>query len=342
MLPGVVFYLSTFYKRSELASRVGVFYAAASISGAFSGLIAYGVFHIDHPRYHSWQFLFWIEGAATVMFATFAWFWLPRSTSTWWALTEREKVLARVRILSDSSISVDEKLDITDAFRPLKDPVYWVWGAISFSLGVPLASVNNFLPQIVHSMGYSTVKTNLYTVAPNVAATVALLALTFSSDHFRERSIHISIALSTTIVGFIVLGAIDPVAKKDVAYFACFLIAMGAFAPSVLVASWYSNNTLSESRRAVTAAVMVALANSAGLISTNVFRAKDEPKYTPALITSAIFGATCLCLTLALGMYQRWENRRRNREQGVNLRAQDVETEALGRGKDAPAFRYMY
>jgi len=26
MLPGVVFYLSTFYKRNELASRVGVFY----------------------------------------------------------------------------------------------------------------------------------------------------------------------------------------------------------------------------------------------------------------------------------------------------------------------------
>ncbi|KAF8971339.1 hypothetical protein BDZ97DRAFT_2054615 [Flammula alnicola] len=56
MLPGVVFYLSTFYKRNELASRVGLFYgsvifnplnrdqrfltsyiAASSISGAFSG-----------------------------------------------------------------------------------------------------------------------------------------------------------------------------------------------------------------------------------------------------------------------------------------------------------------
>jgi hypothetical protein len=37
-----VYYLSTFYKRNELASRVGVFYAAASIAGAFSGLIAYG------------------------------------------------------------------------------------------------------------------------------------------------------------------------------------------------------------------------------------------------------------------------------------------------------------
>lgn len=55
ILPSVVFYLSTFYKRNELASRIGLFYgnnvslassaalnlrkAAASISGAFSGLL---------------------------------------------------------------------------------------------------------------------------------------------------------------------------------------------------------------------------------------------------------------------------------------------------------------
>lgn len=57
MLPGVLFYLSTFYKRNELASRLGVFYgndvslesvffppdilplstAMSAISGAFSG-----------------------------------------------------------------------------------------------------------------------------------------------------------------------------------------------------------------------------------------------------------------------------------------------------------------
>jgi hypothetical protein len=68
-----------------------------------------------------------------------------------------------------------------------------------------------------------------------------------------------------------------------------------------------SNNTNQESRRAVVAAVMgayqsrpptstsnqldfpvylVAFANSAGLISTNVFRAQDEPRYIPALATS--------------------------------------------------------
>lgn len=342
MLPGVVFYLSTFYKRNELASRIGLFYAASSISGAFSGLIAFGVFQIKNLKHHGWQYLFWIEGASTVCFAIFAYFWLPRSPSTWWLLSDREKTVARARILADSSVTVDENLNIRDAFRPLKDPLYWTWALISLSFGVPLASVNNFLPQIVGSLGYSTIRTNLFTVAPNVVGTVAVLALTFSSDYFRERSIHICIPLATALIGFVILGSINPLERQGVAYFACFLLTTGAFAPSVLVSAWYSNNTPRESRRAVVAAVMVALANSSGLISTNVFRAQDEPKYVPALATSAAFGGVCLILVSSMGIYMRIENRRRNKVQGVNITAADIDTQILGEGAKSPSFRYMY
>ncbi|KAF8898781.1 major facilitator superfamily domain-containing protein [Infundibulicybe gibba] len=299
-----VFYLSTFYKRNELASRVGIFYVA--IRDLYLGLIAFGVFHINHPKVHSWQFLFWIEGAGTMLFAFFALLWLPRSPSTWKLLNEREKSIAKTRILTDSSVQVDERLDIRDAFRPFQDPMYWVWALINLSFGVPLASVNNFLPQIVASLGYSTIRTNLLTVAPNIVGTVALLLITFSSDHFRERSFHIC--------------------HRHTAYFACFLLTMGAFAPSVLVSAWYSNNTPHESRRAVVAAVMVAIANSSGLISTNVFRAQDEPKYIPAA-----FGGLCLVLVASTGIYMRRKNNERNEAQGVNITAADVQTDALAK-----------
>ncbi|KAF9076258.1 MFS general substrate transporter [Rhodocollybia butyracea] len=342
MLPGVVYYLSTFYKRGELASRVGLFYAAASIAGAFSGLIAFGVFHINNPKHRSWQYLFWVEGSGTIAFALFAFFWLPRSSDTWWILTEEEKSLARRRILEDSSVEIDEKFSFRDAFKPFKNPLYWVWALISVSLGVPLASVNNFLPQIVASLGLSTIKTNLYTVAPNVVGTAVLLVLTFSSDYFRERSIHIAIPLAVTLIGFVLLGCIDPIAHRAVAYFACFLLTAGASAPSVLVATWYNNNTPQESKRAVVTAVMIALANASGLISTNVFIAKDAPKYVPALATSAAFGGLCLILVICTGTWMRWENRKRNQIQGITLTARDIPTETLGEGPSNPEFRYMY
>ncbi|KAJ7900312.1 major facilitator superfamily domain-containing protein [Mycena olivaceomarginata] len=299
MLPAVVYYLSTFYKRNELASRVGVFYAAASIAGAFSGLIAYG--------------------AGTVFFAILAWFWLPRAPATWSFLTPRQKEIARSRILADSSVEIDEKVNIADAFAPFKSGLYWIWILIR----VPLASVNNFLPQIIAGFHYSTVKTNLYTVAPNILGTVALLLLTFSSDYFRERSIRECIPLATGITGFLILRFIDVLEHLHVAYFACFLITMGAFAPSVLVSYSFPRS-------------------AAGLISTNVFRAQDEPRYIPALATSAAFGGFCFILVAGTGIWMRYENAKRNRAQGVNLSAQDVDTSTLRDGPSNPSFRYMY
>lgn len=42
--PLVIYYLTTFYRRGELARRLALFYAASNIANAFSGLLAFGVF----------------------------------------------------------------------------------------------------------------------------------------------------------------------------------------------------------------------------------------------------------------------------------------------------------
>lgn len=38
LLPGMVLYLSGLYTRQEMALRIGIFYTAASLSGAFGGM----------------------------------------------------------------------------------------------------------------------------------------------------------------------------------------------------------------------------------------------------------------------------------------------------------------
>jgi len=51
--PGVIFYLTTFCKRRELASRLSLYYAASQIAAAFTGLLAFGVFQI-HGYIYGW------------------------------------------------------------------------------------------------------------------------------------------------------------------------------------------------------------------------------------------------------------------------------------------------
>jgi sugar phosphate permease len=41
LFPGVCYYLSMWYKRSERQYRIALFFSAASLAGAFGGILAY-------------------------------------------------------------------------------------------------------------------------------------------------------------------------------------------------------------------------------------------------------------------------------------------------------------
>lgn len=43
LYPGVAYYLTMWYCTDEMAFRQGLFFSAASVAGAFSGLLAYGI-----------------------------------------------------------------------------------------------------------------------------------------------------------------------------------------------------------------------------------------------------------------------------------------------------------
>jgi 4-amino-4-deoxy-L-arabinose transferase-like glycosyltransferase len=207
---------------------------------------------------------------------------------------------------------------------------------------VPLYSVSNFLPQIVARLGFSTVKTNLYTVAPNVVGSVFCVAVAFSSDHFRERSLHLAGCMAITFVGFVILAAIDIEQNVAVGYFCCFLVAAGAYISSPLLATWYNNNTPDENQRAILTPVLVATANAMGLVSSNIFRPQDAPNYVLASIVTAAFGGVGVVVTLCVGFYMRMDNRRRNIASGVIMKSGDVETSKLTAPfhKD-PGWRWM-
>lgn len=340
--PGIIYYLTSFYRRGELARRLSIFYAAANIANAFSGLLSYGVFQINNPHLHGWQILFLVEGSCTVCLSVIAYIYLPRSVETAKFFTEEERKCAIHRISTDSSALRNEKLSLRDAVKVFKHPVAIAWMFVEICIGVPINSINNWFPQIISVLGKSTVETNLYTVAPNVWGAVSLIIISFSSDFLKIRSLFICIAVLATLIGFAVFGAIDIENNLLVAYFSCFLMTTGTSAASVLTSTWYNNNTPNENRRIVISSVGVPLANAAGLISTNIFRPQDAPKYVPALGITAGFGGLAIVLVSFIVLFMAYDNRRRNRMQGVNLTFRDVPTSELREGPSNPNYRWMY
>ena len=340
--PLVIYYLTMFYRRSELARRLAIFYAASNIANAFSGLIAFGVFQIKHSPLPNWRYLFIIEGGATVLFAVFAYWYLPRSAAEARFLSEDEKALAFHRIQVDSSAVVNEKFRFREALGVFKHPTSYIFLCIEICLGVPIQGVALFMPQIIARLGFSTVKTNLYTVAPNITGAVMLLVLAFCSDGARLRSPFIVLGFLLTFCGFIIYAAIDDVeGQLHLAYYATFMMTWGTSAPSVLLSTWYNNNIAHEGRRVLLTSIGVPLANLMGLVSSNVFRKEDAPKYEPALITVSCFGAVGACLAGSLGLYMWIDNQRRDRRAGVKVKARVVPTERLRDGPQSAEFRWF-
>lgn len=339
--PLVIYYLTTFYRRGELARRLAIFYAASNIANAFSGLLAVGVFHITNTRLYPWRYLFLIEGSLTFLFAIFTFFYLPGSATTAKFLNSEEKKLAYHRIQVDSSSIVNEKFNLNDSLKIFRQPTTYAFLAIEICLGVPLQSVSLFLPQIVARLGYSTIKTNLYTVAPNISGAVMLLILAFSSDFTRRRGPFIVLGFLFTFLGFIIYVSIDVLHHKNIAYFATFMMCWGTSAPSVLLSTWYNNNIPHEGRRVVLTSVGVPLANVMGLVSSNIFTNQTAPKYIPALATTAAFGATGACIAGSLAIFMVLDNKRRDRKLGRKLDIKDVPTEMLRDGPSVPEFRWF-
>ena len=271
----------------------------------------------------------------------FAFFYLPQSAATAHFLNPEEQSLAYTRIHTDSSSVVNEPYDLRTALTIFTIPASYAWLIIGVCVGVPLQSVSLFLPQIVARLGYSTVKTNLYTVAPNVSGAVVLLILAFASDAAKIRFPFVGLGFALTFIGFIIYATIDVEAQLHVAYFATFMMTWGTSAPSVVLSTWYNNNIAHEGRRITFTAFAVPLANLMGVVSSNIFQNKDAPKYIPALATTAAFGVLGCCLTFLLGMYMVRDNRRRNRKQGIELKARDVPTSKLREGPKSEDFRWL-
>ena len=112
------------------------------------------------------------------------------------------------------------------------------------------------------------------------------------------------------------------------------MMTWGTAASSVILDVWYYNNIADENRHVMLTSVGVPEANIMSIVSTNIFLNQDAPKYIPALATTVAFDVCGFVLTLLLGAWILMDNHKRDRKQGVVVRAKDISTEKL---KDGPA-----
>ena len=67
LFPGVAYYITLWYRRHETGFRMAIFFSAATLAGAFGGLLATGISSMDglggRP---GWSWIFIVEGLVTI------------------------------------------------------------------------------------------------------------------------------------------------------------------------------------------------------------------------------------------------------------------------------------
>lgn len=105
------YYLTMWYCRHEIQLRTAMFFSAASIAGAFSGLLAFAIAKMDGVGgLEGWRWIFILEGIATVVVAVFSFFLLYDFPETAGFLTEEERefVVYRLKYQGQKPIEGDE------------------------------------------------------------------------------------------------------------------------------------------------------------------------------------------------------------------------------------------
>ncbi|KAF2186307.1 MFS general substrate transporter [Zopfia rhizophila CBS 207.26] len=348
--PAATFLLTLWYRRYEVQRRMAVFYVAASLSGAFSGLLAYAIQKLDgRAGLAGWQWIFLIEGLIPVAISLVIWRVLPDSPETARFLTPEERALLVNRLAGDTGsghgkVTNQDKIKMHHIKAAFKD--WKIWGGVVIFWGntVGVYGFTATVPTVINELGYSAANAQLLTIPIYVFASILTIVFAWWSDYRRTRSPFIIAGFTIAACGFIAQLAIPHPRYPGLTYGFLFPVAGGLYCPFICLVSWIANNLAPSSKRAVGMALLISVGNMGGIMGSNIYLEREKPKYR----TGFGMSLTMSCLSIVMTFVLRWGYGRSNakrerllREEGEkNIKSRYTEQELLDLGDRNPFFRY--
>ncbi|KAF8496048.1 MFS general substrate transporter [Gautieria morchelliformis] len=308
--PGAIYLLSRWYTRKELAFRSAILYCGLLISNAFGSLMAAGILgNMEGMRgIRAWRWLFFIEGAITVVVGLMTLFVLPDYPHNTRWLSPAESRLAQVRLAEEAGEADNDgvgdsawaglKMAITD----VKVLLFMIMTCAQL-LGL---SFVNFFPTLAGTLGFSTTITLLMAAPPWIFAAVVCLVNALHADKTGERFFHIAGWWWVVMIGYIISLSTMAVGGR---YFSMFLMAVG-YAGFALTMVWVSNAI---PRPPVKRAAAIGLANGFGnignLIGSFIWKANWGPQYHQSMAIALCALALSTALSLVIRQILIRENR---------------------------------
>ncbi|KAI4633647.1 hypothetical protein J4E80_001013 [Alternaria sp. BMP 0032] len=302
VMPGLAFFITCFYKRNELLFRIGIYVSAASMAGAFGGLLA-------------------------------------TAPEECWFLNERERMIATQRLVLKGGADENEKTEVHHVKRAVMNITNYFCAFGFFFINITVQGISLFMPTILRDLGWTATKAQLYSVPPYVCACLIAIAIAFASDKTNRRGVYLAVFTLPAIAGFSIMRwATDP----NVRYGGIFLITIGAFPGGPGFLAWAANNAAGPAIRSVSTAYVVTLGTAGGILATWTYTSADAPRYPIGHTINLVGQCCVCILAIFGICYCKWENKQRDMGKRDHRLVGKTAAQIKDLGYRHPEFRYMH
>ena len=341
--PGVPFYMTFFYKREELAYRVGLQISAAPLATSFASSLAWVIVKVSEgSKVDGWRALFLVEGFPSVVAAVLAFYWIPDGPSTARWLSGREGRVAVLRLRGEdgkkegavmgnamgrgrgsaaaaaagggdtASRLGSHGINTTDLIQTLTDPKSYLTALMFLSVNVSFASLPVFLPTIINSMSFSALTSQILAAPPYLISFAFVLVVGWYSDKIPDsRGLFLFGSATLSCLSYAVIALVGTFHEQigseagsiTVRYVAVYGAAMGLFGSVVLIITWTLNNQHSATGKGVGLTILNVVGQCGPLIGVRVF---DRATGEPFYVFGMCVCAGFMGVVAVLSLVLRW------------------------------------
>ncbi|KAH6972295.1 major facilitator superfamily domain-containing protein [Ilyonectria sp. MPI-CAGE-AT-0026] len=335
-VPAVALYMTFFYHRREMGLRYGLFISFSPLANCFASALAYGIVHAK-TSIENWQLLFIVEGIPTLFLAVMAYIYLPASPRECVFLDARQNDIIAARAIKGRGNDQQGKLNFKQVFAAFYDYKNYLQAVIIFCLNTAFGSLPAYLPTILTSMGFTSLRAQGLSACPYLTAFVICVLVSFFSDRVQTRGIFVMVFSAVGAAGYIILATVH---TTGIRYFATFLVCAGVFPAVALTFTWVTDNQGSASKRGAGLAIFGMVGQCGPILGARLFPKTSGPYYEKGMwvCCGVLIFASCVAAILSLSL--RWQNRQRDLKHGKSD-IDHIPEDIADIGDAHPMYRYV-
>ncbi|KAG2183137.1 hypothetical protein INT43_006132 [Umbelopsis isabellina] len=294
--PNFILLTNTFYRKQEVASRIGAWWLVNGLCTAFGGLIGYGIGHMEGVAgLHAWQWIMIILGIVTSILGVVVFFFLlddPRSPR--FNFTEEEKMIMEER-LRDNGIKRSNEVKWDQVKECFRDPKTYVWFFLAVLINMTNGALTTFSSLITVGLGFSGLNSILLQIPSGFMDAILILLGNWIHGRTGDTLYTCAGLMFVSELGLIFLAVLPGSVKLLGLY-----LVYGYAAAYVLFMSSIASNTNGYTKKIWTNAIVLVGYTVGNIIGPLIMTSNQAPEYIGGLV--GCIGASFVAILLMIGV----------------------------------------